>query len=97
MGPAYDGATRALAVLLAGGAAEAASRLLTIQASASGLPWIAVRAECARWAVLVIGWLLPLPGGLLAVATIWALAAAAAALVFVVHARTAPNSLAGVR
>ena len=98
MGPAYDGATRALAVLLAGGAAEAASRLLTIQASASGLPWIAVRAECARWAVLVIGWLLlPLPGGLLPVATIWALAAAAAALVFVVHARTAQNSLAGVR
>ncbi len=38
MGSAYDGATRALAVLLAGGAAEAASRLLTIQASASGLP-----------------------------------------------------------
>ena len=50
-------------------------RLLTIQASASGLPWIAVRAEGARWAVLVIGWLLPLPGGLLTVATVWALAA----------------------
>ncbi|MEO7707067.1 MAG: hypothetical protein ABIS28_00985 [Caldimonas sp.] len=97
MGPAYDGATRALAVLLAGGAAEAASRLLTIQASASGLPWIAVRAECARWAVLVIGWLLPVPGGLLAVATIWSLAAAAAALVFVVHARTTSASPAGVR
>jgi len=97
MGSAYDGATRALAVLLAGGAAEAASRLLTIQASASGLPWIAVRAECARWAVLVIGWLLPLPGGLLAIATVWALAAAAAALVFVAHARTTGPSLAGVR
>ena len=97
MGPAYDGATRALAVLLAGGAAEAASRLLTIQAGASGLPWIAVRAECARWAVLVIGWLLPLPVGLLSVATVWSLAAAAAALVFVVHAKMASNSLVDIR
>ena len=41
---------------------EAASRVLTVQASASGLPWIAVRAEAARWAVLGVGWLaLPAP------------------------------------
>jgi hypothetical protein len=94
MGPAYDGTTQALAVLLAGAAAEAASRLLAIQANASGLPWIAVRAELARWTVLAIGWLLPLPTGLLSVATVWALAAGAAALVFMAHARTVPVSLA---
>ena len=97
MGAAYDGTARALAVLLAGAAAESASRLLTVQASASGLPWIAVRAESARWAVLAAGWLLPLPVGLLSVATVWALAAGAAALVFVAHARTVPVTLAGAR
>jgi hypothetical protein len=97
MGAAYDGTARALAILLAGAAAEAASRLLTIQASASGLPWIAVRAEVARWTVLVIGWLLPLPTGVLSVAAIWALAAGAAATVFIVHARTVPVSLEGAR
>lgn len=87
LGAAYIGATRALAVLLAGGAAEAASRVLTVQASASGLPWIAVRAEAARWAVLAIGWLaLPAPT-LLAVCAVWAAGAWAAAMVFVRHAR----------
>jgi len=87
LGPAYIGATRALALLLAGGAAEAASRVLTVQASASGLPWIAVRAEAARWAVLAIGWLaLPAPA-LLAVCVVWAVGAWAAAMVFVWHAR----------
>jgi hypothetical protein len=87
LGPAYIGATRALAVLLAGGAAEAASRVLTVQASASGLPWIAVRAEAARWAVLAIGWLaLPAPA-LLPVCAVWAVGAWAAAVVFVWHAR----------
>ena len=89
LGPAYAGATRALAVLLAGGAAEAASRVLTVQASASGLPWIAVRAEAARWAVLATGWLaLPAPA-LLPVCVIWAAGAWAAALVFVASARAA--------
>ena len=87
LGPAYAGATRALAVLLAGGAAEAASRVLTVQASASGLPWVAVRAEAARWAVLGVGWLaLPAPA-LLPVCAVWAIGAWAAALVFVRHAR----------
>ena len=87
LGAAYGGATQALAVLLAGGAAEAASRVLTVQASASGLPWIAVRAEAARWAVLAIGWLaLPAPA-LLSVCAVWAVGAWAAALVFVWHAR----------
>ena len=68
LGTAYAGATQALALLLAGGAADAASRLLTVQASASGSPWIAVRAELARWAVLAAGggWLL-LQGGWLAI------------------------------
>lgn len=89
LGTAYAGATRALAVLLAGGAAEAASRLLTVQASASGLPWVAVRAEAARWGVLAVGWLLPLPHGLLPLCAVWALAAGAAALVFVQHVRAA--------
>ena len=86
LGPAYVGTTHALALLLAGGAAEAASRILTVQASASGLPWIAVRAEAARWVVLAIGWLaLPAPA-LLAVCGVWAVGAWAAALVFVVSA-----------
>ena len=90
LGSAYTGATRALAVLLAGGAAEAASRVLTVQASASGLPWVAVRAEAARWAVLAIGWLaLPSPA-LLPVCAVWAVAAWAAAAVFVSHARSTP-------
>ena len=87
LGPAYAGATRAFAVLLAGGAAEAASRVLTVQASASGLPWIAVRAEAARWAMLAIGWLaLPTPA-LLPVCAVWAVGAWAAAGVFVGSAR----------
>ncbi len=86
LGPAYTGATRALAVLLAGAAAEAASRLLTVQASARGRPWIAVRAEAARWGVLAAGWLLPLPHGLLPWCAVWAAAAGAAALVIVLHA-----------
>jgi hypothetical protein len=65
LGQAYAGATRALALLLAGGAADAASRLLTVQASASGSPWVGVRAELARWGVLAMGgtWLLLLDGG----------------------------------
>ncbi|MEP6875122.1 MAG: hypothetical protein ABI887_12225 [Burkholderiales bacterium] len=87
LGPAYAGTTQALAVLLAGGAAEAASRVLTVQASASGLPWIAVRAEVARWAVLGVGWLaLPAPA-LLPVCALWAVGAWAAAAVFVWHSR----------
>jgi hypothetical protein len=87
LGSAYAGATSALALLLAGGAAEAASRVLTVQASASGQPWIAVRAEAARWAVLAIGWwALPQPA-LLPVCAVWAVGAWAAALVFVVYAR----------
>jgi hypothetical protein len=87
LGAAYAGATSALAVLLAGGAAEAATRVLTVQASASGQPWIAVRAEAARWAVLAIGWwALPQPA-LLPVCAVWAAGAGAAALVFVGSAR----------
>lgn len=87
LGAAYAGATRALAVLLAGGAAEAASRVLTVQASASGQPWIGVRAEAARWAVLAIGWLaLPAPA-LWPVCVVWAAAAWASAAVFVGFAR----------
>ena len=87
LGAAYADATGALAVLLAGGAAEAASRVLTVQASATGLPWVAVRAEAARWAVLAIGWLVwPMPG-LLSVCVIWAAGAWASGAVFVWQAR----------
>jgi hypothetical protein len=98
LGQAYAGATRALALLLVGGAADAASRLLTVQASASGSPWTGVRAEVARWAVLLAGggWLQLRGGspaglaltdqagqsGLMAVCAVWAAAAWAAALVF---------------
>lgn len=88
LGVAYAGATLALAILLVGGAAEAASRLLTVQASASGLPWVAVWAEAARWAVLAIGWLWLSSPSLLLVCTVWAVGAWASALSFVWHARS---------
>jgi len=87
LGPAYDGTAVALAILLVGGAAEAASRVLTAQASAAGRPEIAVRSEAARWIVLVSGFVLPLPQGLLPICAVWALASAAAAMVFVLHAK----------
>ncbi|MEP7100696.1 MAG: hypothetical protein ABI781_09320 [Burkholderiales bacterium] len=87
LGAAYAGTTSALAVLLAGGAAEAASRVLTVQASASGRPWIGVRAEAARWVVLAIGWSMLDRPALLPVCAAWAVAAWAAALVFVVSSR----------
>jgi hypothetical protein len=94
LGRAYAGATFALAVLLAGGAAEASSRVLTVHASASGLPWVGVRAEVVRWSVLAVAALMldraaPHPGGLLLVCAVWSLAAAAAAAVFVAHAHAA--------
>ena len=87
LGASYSGLMPALAVLLLGGAAEAASRVLTIQASATGMPWVAVRAEVMRWSVLGIGWLAPLPHGLLPLCAVWSTAAIAAALVFVWHGR----------
>lgn len=86
LGPSYTGLTLALAILLAGGAAEAASRILTVQASATGLPWVAVRAEVARWCVLVVGGISPMPGGLWLLCTVWSVASVAAAAVFVGHA-----------
>jgi hypothetical protein len=94
LGAAYAGATQALALLLVGAAAEAASRVLTVQANATGLPWVAVRAEAARWGVLAIGWLAslqggPLPHGLQPLCAIWSAAAVAAAGVFVWHRRVA--------
>ncbi|MES3013363.1 MAG: hypothetical protein V4750_06495 [Pseudomonadota bacterium] len=92
LGLAYGGATQALALLLVGGAAEAASRVLTVQASAIGLPWIAVRAEAARWGVLAVGWLAPLPPGLLPLCAVWSAAAAVAASVFAWHGRAAARS-----
>ena len=95
LGPSYAGATAALALLLVGGAAEAASRVLTVQASATGLPWVAVRAECLRWAVLALGWLAPLPGGLLPLCAVWAAAAIASAAVFVWHGRVGASVNAG--
>ncbi len=94
LGAAYAGATAALALLLVGAAAEAASRVLTVQASATGLPWVAVRAETARWGVLAIGWWAPLPSGLLPLCALWSAAASAAALVFVVHSRAASGARA---
>lgn len=87
LGEAYTGATQALALLLVGAAAEAASRLMTVQASASGLPWLAVRAEAARWGVLALGALAPLPNGLLPLCAVCSAASLAAALVFVWHGR----------
>ena len=92
LGAAYAGATQALALLLVGGAAEAASRVLTVQASATGLPWVAVRAEAMRWSVLAVGWLAPLPPGLLPLCAVWSAAAIAAALVFAWYGRAAARS-----
>ena len=94
LGAAYTGTTSALAVLLAGGAAEAASRVLTVQASASGRPWIGVRAEAARWAVLAIGWWVLDAPTLLSVCAVWAIGAWAAAFVFVGFARAEANEVA---
>jgi hypothetical protein len=92
LGAAYAGAAQALALLLVGGAAEAASRVLTVQASATGLPWVAVRAEAARWGVLAVGWFAPLPPGLLPLCAVWSAAAVAAAVVFAWHGRRAARS-----
>jgi len=89
LGAAYAGATAALAVLLAGGAAEAASRVLTVQASAQGQPWVAVRAEAARWTVLLVGGLAITLPSLMTICVLWASAAWAAALVFAWQARAA--------
>ncbi len=92
LGASYRGAMPALAVLLLGGAAEAASRVLTIQASATGMPWVAVRAETARWGVLGLAWLIALrlgwPEGLLPLCWAWAAAAFTAAAVFALHSRS---------
>ena len=86
LGSGYEGLARALAVLLVGGAAEAASRVLGVQANASGTPWVAVRAEVARWAVLG-GGLVASPSGLLPMCALWSASALAAAAVFAFHAR----------
>lgn len=95
LGPAYDGATRALAVLLAGGAAEAASRVLAVQASARGTPWIGVRAEAGRWTALAIGWLALTQPSLMALCAVWAAGSWAAAGVFILSVRAgAPETAA---
>ena len=87
LGAGYDGLARALAVLLVGGAAEAASRVLGVNANAAGTPWVAARAEAARWVVLGVGWLAPLPVGLLPMCALWSAAALAAAAVFAFESR----------
>jgi len=89
LGSGYDGLARALAVLLVGGAAEAASRVLGVNANASGTPWVAVRAEVARWLVLGGTWFIASPSGVLAMCALWSASALAAAGVFVFHARSA--------
>ena len=87
LGDAYVGLTRALALLLVGAAAEAVSRVLGVNASASGTPWVAVRAEAARWLVLCVGWFVPVSPGLLPMCVLWSAAALVAAAVFVWHTR----------
>lgn len=88
LGPAYAGTTRALALLLVGGAAEAASRVLAVQTNAVGLPWVAVRAEASRAAVLALAWLaLPAPTEALTICAAWSAAAIASAAVLVWHGR----------
>ncbi|CAN7403937.1 MULTISPECIES: hypothetical protein [unclassified Variovorax] len=85
LGPAYAGTTQALAVLMMGAAAEAASRVLTVNVYANGLPWLAVKAEIVRWLVLCGAWLLLPSPGLLSMCAVWAAGAWAAAAVFVLH------------
>ena len=87
LGAGYDGLARALAVLLVGGAAEAASRVLGVNANASGTPWVAVHAEGARWAVLGLGGLFASPSALLPMCMLWSASALAAAAVFAIQAR----------
>lgn len=87
LGAAYPDLSRALAVLLVGAAAEASSRLLAANALARGTPWIAVRAEGVRWAVLILAWGLSMPDSLLEMCALWSVAALSAAVVFVWHAR----------
>lgn len=87
LGANYPDVAVALAVLLVGVAAEAASRVMTVQASAAGLPWIAVRAEAVRWGTLFLcAVFVPTPD-VLSVCGVWAVGAWAAALVFVWQAR----------
>jgi O-antigen/teichoic acid export membrane protein len=88
LGAGYDGLARALAVLLVGGAAEAASRVLGVNANASGTPWVAVHAEIARWLVLGGGALVASPSALLPMCALWAASALAAAAVFAFQARS---------
>ncbi|CAN7699052.1 hypothetical protein LJR130_005676 [Variovorax sp. LjRoot130] len=85
LGPAYAGTTQAFAVLMMGAAAEAASRVLTVNVYANGLPWLAVKAEIVRWLVLCGAWLLLPSPGLLSMCAVWAAGAWAAAAVFVLH------------
>jgi len=87
LGPGYAGLAQALAVLLVGGAAEAASRVLGVNANAAGTPWVAARAEAARWLVLGAGWLAPVPASLLPMCALWSAAALAAAAVFAFESR----------
>ncbi len=87
LGQGYAGLAQALAVLLVGGAAEAASRVLGVNANAVGTPWVAARAEAARWVVLGAGWLMASPAGLLPMCALWSAAALAAAAVFAFESR----------
>ena len=93
LGAGYEGLAPALAVLLVGGAAEAASRVLGVNANASGTPWVAVRAEVARWVVLG-GGLVASPSGLMAMCALWSVAALAAAAVFAFEMK--PGGLRGI-
>lgn len=92
LGRGYAGVTQALAVLLVGGAAEAASRVLIVNANAIGKPWVGVKAEAARWAVFGGAWAVFWPQGLLSVCAIWATGAWAAAAVFATHSRSVKAS-----
>lgn len=91
LGAGYDGVGWVLALMLLAAAAEAVLRLLAVQAGAAGRPWRAVRAEAARAAVLLAGALLWIgsdrPAGPWLAAALWALANAAAMVVFLAEAR----------
>ena len=96
LGSGYEGLARALAVLLVGGAAEAASRVLGVNANASGTPWVAVRAELARWGALGGGALIASPSALLPMCALWSASALAAAAVFAFQARRGARQEGGL-
>lgn len=92
MGPAYAGLHAVVACLMLGGAAEAAMRLLAVDAQAEGRPLHTAQAELVRTVVVVVGVLLVASKAsgaagkpALMLAAVWAVAACLALAVLVLR------------